>query len=133
MIIVVHLVFFAALYLGLPLVGAASGDGSLIYNGGILATIAMALASEATIVAAAVLSSIFTRAIGINPLLQRSSADSISLGACFVFYFALLCAVSAWVPSLITVTWSSALLLSAFVCVVLQVMLKLKRAWIARS
>lgn len=130
-IILVHLAIFAALFgLAMPGLNSVLGD-AVDFNGGILAIVVMTVLSEVVVIAGGVLSRIVGGALGINPLLQRKKSEAVSASLLTLLYAGFLVAASAIVPAVITVTWLSALLVSASVSLVLFVALHIKRAIIA--
>ncbi len=130
-IILVHLAIFAALFgLVMPGLNTLVGD-AIDFNGGILAVVVLTVLSEVVVVAGGLLSRIVGDALGINPLLQRKKSEAVSILLLTLLYAGFLLAASAIVPSVISVTWLSALLVSVAVNVVLFVALYIKRAIIA--
>lgn len=130
-IILVHLGIFAALF-GLVMPGLNTFVGDAIdFNGGMLAVVVLTVLSEVVVVAGGLLSRIVGDALGINPLLQRKKSEAVSISLLTLLYAGFLLAASAIVPSVISVTCLSALLVSVAVNVVLFVALYIKRAIIA--
>lgn len=133
MIIVAHLVFLTLVYLGLPALSAAIGDGGVTFSGGILVTIALAVSTEIVVIAMSLLAVVGNRLIGINPLLQRRKAVLTAQSAIFVGLALFLNLLPSTVPGVLALAWYWVLIVSAFVCVGLEVMLSVKRRLIARS
>lgn len=130
-IIPVHLAIFAALFgLVLPGLNTLVGD-AIDFNGGILAVVVLTVLSEVVVVAGGLLSRIVGDALGINPLLQRKKSEAVSASLLTLMYAGFLLVASAVVPAVISVTWLSALLVSAGVSIVLFVALLVKRRIIA--
>lgn len=130
-IILVHLAIFAALFgLVLPGLNTLVGD-AIDFNGGILAVVVLTVLSEVVVVAGGLLSRIVGDALGINPLLQRKKSEAVSASLLTLMYAGFLLVASAVVPAVISVTWLSALLVSAGVSIVLFVALLVKRRIIA--
>ena len=130
-IILVHLAIFAAFF-ALVMHGLNNLAGAAVdFNGGILAVVVMTVLSEVVVIAAGLLSRIVGDALGINPLLQRKQSEALSASLLTLFFAGFLLASSAVVHAVISVTWLSALLLSAGICFVLFVALHIKRAIIA--
>lgn len=130
-IILVHLALFAALF-GLVMPGLNNLTGGAVdFNGGILAVVVMTVLSEVVVIASGLLSRIVGDTLGINPLLQRRKSEALSASLLTLLFAGFLLASSAIVPSVLSVTWLSALLLSAGVNVVLFAALYIKRAIIA--
>ncbi len=130
-IILVHLAIFAALF-GLAMPGLNNMVGDAVnFEGGMLAVVVMTVLSEVVVVAGGMLSRIVGNVLGINPLLQRKKSEGVSITLLTLLYAGFLVAASAIVPSVISVTWLSALLVSVAVNVVLFAALYIKRAIIA--
>ncbi len=129
-IILFHLAFFAALF-GLVMPGLNTITGAVDFNGGILAVLVMTVLSEVVVVASGVLGRIVGDALGINPLLQRKKAETLSASIMTVLFTGFLLASSALFPSVITVTFVSSLLVSVVVVAVLFIALYVKRAIVA--
>lgn len=133
MIIVAHLVFLTLVYLGLPALSAALGDGGVVYTGGVFATITLAVSTEIIVIAMSLLALVVNRLIGINPLLQRRKAVMTAQSAIFVGLALFLNLLPSIVPGVLALAWYWVLIVPAFVCVGLEVMLSVKRRLIARS
>jgi len=132
-IILVHLAIFAALY-GLVMPGLNVLVGSSVdFNGGLIAVVVFTVLSEVAVVVGGLLSRIIGDRLGINPLLQRRKSEALSASILTLVYAGFLSASSAIVPSVISVTWVSALLLSAGVNIILFAALYIKRGIIARQ
>ncbi len=132
-IILVHLAIFAALFaLVMPGLNNAAGD-AVNFDGGILAVVVMTVLSEVVVIAGGVLSRIVGDTLGINPLLQRKKSEALSASLLTLLFAGFLLAASAVVPAVISVTWLSALLVSAGVSIVLFAALYIKRGIIARQ
>lgn len=129
-IILVHLAFFAALF-ALVLPGLNNLTEAVGFGGGILAVAVMTVLAEVVVIASGVLGRIVGDALGINPLLQRKKAETLSASIMTVLFAGFLLASSAIFPSVITVTFVSSLLVSVVAVVVLFIAVYVKRAIIA--
>ena len=130
MIILVHLVFLTLVYLGLPALSAVLGDGGVIADGGILAAVGLAVASEVVLVIMSVLANVLTKLAGINPLLQRRKAETIAQVAIGLGLAAFLSLLPA---SVLGLAWYWVVIVPAFICLGMQVIVTVKRRMIARS
>lgn len=133
MIIVAHLAFLTLVYLGLPAISAALGDGGVVYSGGLIVAFALAISSEIVLIAASLIANVGTRLIGINPLLQRRKATFIAQCAVFVGLALFLHSLPSIVPGVLALAWYWVLIVPAFICVGMQVMLSVKRHLVSRS
>jgi len=133
MIVVAHIVMFAIVFaLGLPWLNAVA-HAEVMFGGGLLATVLMAIAAEVVVIAAAVVARYVTLLLKINPLLQRNKATVISHSVIFVLLSGFLYTTSSVFPSVISVSLTWALMLSGLTVAILEVMVRIKRHLIARS
>jgi hypothetical protein len=130
MIVLVHLMFLIAVYLGLPALSAVLEDGGVILPGGIYAAVGLAVASEVVLVIVAVLANLVTQLVGINPLLQRKKAEAIAQTAIYCGLAVLLALLPS---SILVLAWYWVLIVPAFICLGMQVIVTVKRRMIARS
>ncbi|MDZ4834668.1 MAG: hypothetical protein SGJ27_12890 [Candidatus Melainabacteria bacterium] len=132
MIIIAHLALFALLYaVGLPVLAAHGSDVG--FGGGLVAMLLMTVASEAVVIAGAVVGRQITLALKINPLLKRRLAEGISQAAIGVMLCGFFCTTSFLFPSVISVSVIWAVLFAGFACAVLEGMVRVKRGLIART
>lgn len=129
-IILFHLAFFAALF-ALVLPGLNTLTASVGFGGGIFAVTIMTVLAEVVVIASGVLGRIVGDALGINPLLQRKKAETLSASIMTVLFTGFLLASSAIFPSVITVTFVSSLVVSVVAVAVLFIAVYVKRAIIA--
>lgn len=127
MIVLAHILFFTALFLELPTFGVATTSG------GIVTAFGLAIAAEAVVIIAAVAASLFNKAIGLNPLVQRKKATAVSQAFIFGAFTLFLLALRSFLPTLFSVTGIWLLFVPAIVCVGLEIMLRIKRYLIATS
>jgi hypothetical protein len=129
-IILFHLAFFAALF-ALVLPGLNNLTAAVGFGGGILAVAVMTVLAEVVVIASGMLGRIVGDALGINPLLQRKKAETLSASIMTVLFTGFLMASSAIFPSVITVTFVSSLVVSVVAVAVLFIAVYVKRAIIA--
>lgn len=130
-IILVHLAIFAALFgLAMPGLNNLVGD-AVNFEGGLLALAVMTVLSEVVVFAGAILSKVAENMLRLNPLFQRKKCEALSASILTLSFAGFLLATAAIRPSVVSVTWLSALLISVLVNVILIVALYVKRAIIA--
>lgn len=133
MIVIAHLIMFALLFAaGLPWLGSTVG-ADVAFGGDLLAAALMTLAAEAVVVVGAAVARGIIIKLGINPLLQRNKSTAIAHAVILVMLSGFLYASSAAFPEVISVSLIWAVMLSAAVVAILEVMVRVKRYLIARS
>ncbi len=133
MIVIAHLIMFGLLFaVGLPWLGSTAG-ADVSFGGGLLTAALVAIVAEAVVLVGAVVARSITIKLGINPLLERNKAGAIAHAVIFVLLTGSLYAASAVLPQVISVSPIWAAVLSGLVVAILEVMVRVKRFWIARS
>ncbi len=133
MIIIAHLLIFAAIYgLLLPALHAVFG-GSIDLHGGIITIVVISLLSEGAVLIGAFGGRALTLALKLNPLVNRRQFEHISRATLIAALSLVLIGASHVVPHLVSIAWYWAIALSILSALLLEVALRIKRNHIRAS
>ncbi len=132
MIVLAHLALFAVLFaFGLPLVGQSFAGVSFV--SGVTSVLLLTFASEILVILAALFARMIAVSLSINPLLHRRSAEAISHLSIVLSLTAFWLVISSIYPETLSVSLPWSLGFAILTVAILDVMVRVKRFWVARS